>query len=176
MKGLFLKIGKTAKTWVVQREVRLQPVRRTVRRAFAAFPEMGVKEARDRATGELAAILAGEGLGKPKAGITLGEAWGLYRVALEKMRRSPATIYSYRNAVESDHLLGIWHDTELSDLATKAGYTRVAQRHDAITAGQTHEKHGGSYAANGAMRTLRAIYNWADISAQTQRAGTRPSK
>lgn len=166
VKGLFLKIGKTAKTWVVQREVRvlderLLPVRRTVRRAFAAFPEMGVKEARVRATGELAAILAGEGLGKPKAGITLGEAWGLYKAALEKMRRSPATIYSYRNAVETEHLLGIWRDTELSDLATKAGYTRVAQRHDAITAGQTHEKHGGSYAANGAMRTLRAIYNWA---------------
>ena len=165
-KGLYLKVGKTAKTWVVQTELRvlderMQQVRKTVRRAFGSFPEISVKEARAKAKGELAAILAGEGLGKPKAGTTLGEAWRLYKAALEKTGRSPATIYSYRNAVESDHLLGIWTGTALSDLATPEGAARVAQRHDAITAGHTHEKHGGLYAANGAMRTLRAIYNWA---------------
>jgi len=164
--GLYLKVGKSAKSWVVQTEVRIldeqmKKARKTVRRAFASFPEVSVKDARAAAKGELAAILAGEGLGKAPAGITLGAAWGLYRAALEKTGRSPATIYSYRNAVEADHLLGIWRDTPLADLATAEGAARVAARHDAITAGQTHEKHGGSYAANGAMRTLRVIYNWA---------------
>ena len=164
--GLYLKVGKTAKSWVVQTEVRvlddrMQPVRKTVRRAFAAFPDLGVKEARARAKGELAAILAGEGLGKPKVGITLGEAWRLYRAALEKSGRSPATIYSYRNAVETEHLLGIWRDTALSDLATPEGAARVAARHEAITERATDPKHGGAYAANGAVRTLRVIYNWA---------------
>ncbi len=164
--GLYLKVGKGAKSWVVQTEVRvlddkMQPVRKTVRRAFAAFPDLGVKEARARAKGELAAIIAGEGLGKPKLGVTLGEAWRLYRAALEKSGRSPATVYSYRNAVETEHLLGIWTGTALSDLATPEGAARVAARHEAITRRATNPDHGGAYAANGAMRTLRVIYNWA---------------
>lgn len=164
--GLYLKVGKTAKSWVVQTEVRvlddkMEKGRKTVRRAFGSFPELSVKEARAKAKGELAAILAGEGLGKPKAGITLGEAWKLYRAALEKTGRSPATIYSYRNAVETDHLLGIWTGTALSDLASPEGAARVAARHEAITERATNPDHGGAYAANGAMRTLRVIYNWA---------------
>jgi integrase len=163
--GLYLKIGKTAKSWVVQTEVRaldesMSRVRKTVRRAFASFPEIGVKDARAQAKAELAAVLAGEGLTKPKAGVTLGDAWRLYRSALEKAGKSAATVYSYRNAVEADHLLGIWRDTPLSNLATEEGARRVAARHEAITIGQTHPKHGGSYAANGAMRTLRVVYNW----------------
>lgn len=164
--GLYLKVGKTAKSWVVQTEVRvlderMRKRRKTVRRAFAAFPEVSVKDARAAAKGELAAILAGEGIKRPEAGVTLGVAWDLYRAHLERTGRSPATIYSYRNAVEAEHLLGIWRDTPLTDLATAEGAARVAARHDAITAGETHPKHGGSYAANGAMRTLRVIYNWA---------------
>lgn len=164
--GLYLKIGKTAKSWVVQTEMRvlgddMKPMRKTVRRAFAAFPEMSVKDARAKAKGELAAILEGEGVSKPKVGMTLGEAWKLYRATLEKTGKSPATIYSYRNAVETDHLLGIWKDTPLSDLATAEGAAKVAARHEAITDRRTDPKHGGSYAANGAMRTLRVIYNWA---------------
>ncbi|MEM6824445.1 MAG: hypothetical protein AAF566_04980 [Pseudomonadota bacterium] len=85
----------------------------------------------------------------------------MYRAALERLERSPATIASYRNAVESEHLLGIWRDTPLEDLATEEGGKIVAARHDAITARETHPQHGGKYAANGAMRTLRVIYNWA---------------
>lgn len=172
--GLYLKVGKSAKSWVVQTEVRvlnvqMKKVRKTVRRAFAAFPDVSVKEARTVAKGELAAILAGEGLTKPSASVTLGRAWDLYRAVLERTGRSAATVYSYRNAVEAEHLLGIWRDTPLSDLATAEGAARVAARHDAITAGQTHERHGGSYAANGAMRTLRVIYNFA-----VQRGHARP--
>lgn len=164
--GLYLKVGKTAKSWVVQTEVRvlddrMQKARKTVRRAFGSFPELSVKDARAAAKGELAAILAGEGIGKAPSGVTLGAAWGLYRAALAKGGKSAATIYSYRNAVEADHLLGIWRDTPLADLATPEGAAKVAARHEAITQRETDPKHGGSYAANGAMRTLRVIYNWA---------------
>lgn len=164
--GLYLKVGKTAKSWVVQTEVRvldekLKKRRKTVRRAFGGFPEIGVKEARGLAKGELAAILEGEGLTKPDAGVTLGRAWDLYRAHLEKTGKSAATVYSYRNAVEAEHLLGIWRDTPLGELATAEGAARVAARHDAISRRETDPKHGGTYAANGAMRTLRVIYNWA---------------
>lgn len=164
--GLYLKIGKTAKSWVVQTEVRvhderMQKARKTVRQAFGSWPEMNVKDARAEAKGRLASILAGEGLNKPKDGVTLGEAWTLYRAALEKAGKSAATIYSYRNAVEGEHLLGIWKDTPLADLATPEGAGKVAARHEAISARKTDPAKGGTYAANGAMRTLRVIYNWA---------------
>ncbi|MEM8851277.1 MAG: integrase arm-type DNA-binding domain-containing protein, partial [Pseudomonadota bacterium] len=164
--GLYLKVGKTAKSWVVQTELRvlderMKRRRKTVRRAFGGFPEMGVREARARAKGELAGILEGEGVAGAPAAVSLGRAWDLYRAHLERSGKSPATVYSYRNAVETEHLLGIWRDTPLADLASAEGAARVAERHDAITAGRTHPRHGGSYAANGAMRTLRVIYNWA---------------
>ena len=164
--GLYLKVGKTAKSWVVQRELRvlddsMRKARKTVRRAFASFPETSVKTAREQAKAEIAAILTGDLAADKSRGVILGEAWGLYRSAIERQGRSAATIASYRNAVEADHLLGIWRDTPLEDLATEAGARKVAARHDAISAKQTHPQHGGTYAANGAMRTLRVIYNWA---------------
>lgn len=164
--GLYLKVGKTAKSWVVQRELRvlddsMRKARKTVRRAFASFPETSVKTAREQAKAEIAAILTGDLAADKSRGVTLGEAWGLYRSAIERRGRSPATVESYRNAVEADHLLGIWRDTPLEDLATEAGARKVAARHDAISAKQTQPQHGGTYAANGAMRTLRVIYNWA---------------
>jgi integrase len=164
--GLYLKLGKKSKSWVVQTELRvlddaLKKRRKTVRKAFGAFPDTSVKEARQRAKSELAGILEARGLAQPEAKLTLCQAWGLYRSAIERMGRSPATVESYRNAVEADHLLGIWRDTPLEDLATEVGARKVAARHDAISAKQTHQQHGGTYAANGAMRTLRVIYNWA---------------
>ena len=124
--SLYLKVGKTAKSWVVQRELRvlddsMRKARKTVRRAFASFPETSVKAARERAKAEIAAILTGDLGADQSRGVTLGEAWGLYRSAIERRERSPATIESYRNAVEADHLLGIWRDTPLADLATELG-------------------------------------------------------
>ena len=108
----------------------------------------------------LAEIEKGEVGNRPDGSITLRDAWARYKSALEKTGKSPATIYGYRNAVETEHLLGLWLDTPLRDLATGEGMKIVAARHEAITLGKTGESGGGSYAANGAMRTLRAIYNW----------------
>ncbi|WP_208354383.1 DUF4102 domain-containing protein [Pseudaestuariivita rosea] len=81
--GLYLKVGKTAKSWVVQRELRvlddsMRKARKTVRRAFAAFPETGVKTAREQAKAEIAAILSGDLAADKSRGVILGEAWGLY--------------------------------------------------------------------------------------------------
>ena len=162
--GLFLKIGKTAKSWVVQREVRaigddLKPKRKTVRKAFGSFPDLSVKDAREIAVGELLSILERQGVAKEARVVTVADAWELYRKHLVKLGKSPATIHSYRNAVETEHLLGIWADTPLADLATEVGARKVAARHEAISEKRTGAG-GGTYAANGAMRTLRAIYNW----------------
>lgn len=169
--GLYLKIGKTSKSWVVQREITttdpetLKPKRQTIRRVLGDAAEMGVKEARDLAPEKLADIKK-SGAQEKKTDVTLQEAWDLYRATLEKQGKSAATVYAYRNAVECAHLLGIWKDRPLSELATPTGMDAVATRHEKITRGETG-KGGGSYAANGAMRTLRVIYNFARAKGYT---------
>jgi hypothetical protein len=64
---------------------------------------------------------------------------------------SEKTIVGYRDHVE--RIFAEWLDTPLQELG--ADPARVARKHDDIT------KKNGSYIANGAMRTLRAIYNHA---------------
>ena len=60
--GLYLKVGKTAKSWVVQTEVRvlddkMKPVRKTVRRAFAAFPDHEVAAHLDESDNDVIRLL-----------------------------------------------------------------------------------------------------------------------
>jgi DNA-binding MarR family transcriptional regulator len=61
------------------------------------------------------------------------------------------TIAGYRDHVES--IFAEWLDTPLHELGEDPA--RVAKKHDDVT------KENGPYIANGAMRTLRAIYNHA---------------
>ncbi|PWJ11175.1 Integrase core domain-containing protein [Jannaschia seohaensis] len=58
-------------------------------------------------------------------------------MAVDKQGKSAATAYAYRNAVETDHLRGIWSDRPLSDLATETGMNAVVARHEKITKGET---------------------------------------
>lgn len=157
--GLYLRLGKSGKSWVVQREVQtlgddLKPKRKTVRRSIGPFPGMGVKEARGAAQKELAAISAGEGLTKRPEGLTLGEAWKLYRDKHMRLRGlSEGTITEYASHLTNTETgLGDWQDVSLRKLAEEP--RRVADRHEAIT------QDGGPYRANAVMRTLRAVYNW----------------
>jgi integrase len=85
-------------------------------------------------------------------GVTLLEAWDRYRVAhMERKGRSARTIASYADHVE--RIFRDWRDTALRTLGEDPAL--VAAKHDAITAAN------GPYIANGAMRTLRALYNHA---------------
>lgn len=52
-----------------------------------------------------------------------------------------------------ERIFAEWLDTPLCELGTDPA--RVAKKHDEVT------KENGPYIANGAMRTLRAIYNHA---------------
>lgn len=79
-------------------------------------------------------------------------AWDRYRVShLERKKRSPSTISGYRTHL--DRYMSDWMDRPIVELADDPDL--VACRHDALTA-----EHG-AFAANGCMRTLRAIYNHA---------------
>lgn len=84
-------------------------------------------------------------------GPTLRQAWITYKTSLTKKGRSPRTIAGYE-----DHIVRVfkaWTDQPLKSLADNPN--KVGRKHDEITAVS------GPYAANGAMRTLRAVYNHA---------------
>lgn len=88
----------------------------------------------------------------PTHGVTLRQAWARYLTAhLERKERSPATIKGYADHVE--RVLSDWLDLPLQVLGENP--VMVAERHDRMS------NDNGPSAANGAMRTLRAIYNHA---------------
>lgn len=171
LRGFYLVVGARKKTYVVQAEFWQDGQRKGKRLAIGSIDEMSVREARIAAKGTLAKIASGE-LHREEAkaaaaaaaqaaspsepdlarGVTLRQAWERYRVShMERKGRSEATIDGYEDHVE--RLFSDWLDTPLGDLGENPGL--VADRHDKITRGN------GPGIANGAMRTLRAIYNHA---------------
>jgi integrase len=179
LKGFYLIVGTRKKSFVVQAEFWKDGERKSKRQALGSTDEMSVREARIAAKGMLSKIASGElhrqeaeakaaeeKAGEEKAaaekaaaavdetakGVTLRQAWDRYRVShLERKGRSEATISGYADHVE--RLLAKWLDRPLAELGDNPEL--VADRHDEIT------QENGPSAGNGAMRTLRAIYNHA---------------
>ncbi|WP_293367271.1 integrase arm-type DNA-binding domain-containing protein, partial [Phenylobacterium sp.] len=156
--GFFVRVGARRKTFTVQADCWVSGKRRTKKVTIGASDEMTTREARVAARAALAKILQGEFEEAPKpevkppSEITLREAWARYKVAhLERKERSAGTIAGY--TVHVERLLADWLDTPLRELGEEPSL--VARRHDDLTASS------GPYAANGCMRTLRAIYNHA---------------
>ena len=162
MKGFFVVVGKRKKTFTVQGEFRKDGVRHWKKIALGTTDDLTTRDARVAAKTELAKIAIGDYAvekapepkadAKPATDITLRQAWARYKVAhLERKNRSESTIASYADHVE--RLLADWLDQPLRVLGDDPSL--VAARHDALTLSS------GPYAANGCMRTLRAIYNHA---------------
>jgi integrase len=158
LRGFFLKVGVNKKTFMVRGEFWQDGRRATKKVALGFAGEITTREARVLAKTELAKIAKGEFVEKPKpadeaptADITLRQAWARYRLVLERKNRSEGTIANYKDHVEG--YLKEWLDKPLKELGDNPGL--VAGRHDELT------KASGPYAANGCMRTLRAIYNHA---------------
>lgn len=157
--GFFLVVGKRKKTFTVQADFWKDGTRRSKRLAIGTSDDLSTRDARAAAKIELAKIAKGDYAEEPKApdatpsaDITLRDAWGRYRVAhLERKNRSAGTIAGYADHVE--RMLMDWLDKPLKELGENPSL--VSQRHDALT------ESAGPYAANGCMRTLRAIYNHA---------------
>jgi len=171
LKGFLVVVGKRRKTFTVKGEGWQDGKRKNV---YAAIGHVGDISARDaRLTAKEALIRIGRGLpaieveeaeetGQPTDdtegsapavdGVTLWGAWERYLEAhLVRKNRSARTIASYTDHVE--RILKPWHDTSLKVLGEDPSL--VATRHDEVS------KENGPYIANGAMRTLRAIYNHA---------------
>jgi len=171
LRGFFILVGTRKKTYTVQAEFWQDGQRKGKRLSLGDTDAMSVREARIAAKGMLAKIASGELYREEAAaktaaeapalapadtvttkGVTLREAWDRYRVShMERKGRSESTIEGYGGHVE--RLLGDWLDRPLAELGDDPAL--VADRHDKIT------RDNGPAIANGAMRTLRAIYNHA---------------
>ena len=143
-------VSKT-KTYVVQRDV----AGRTRRVTIAQTNVLSLGEARRRAE----AVLADFYLGRdPKAGrrgsVTLRGALADYLVARKNLR--PKSVDDYCATIERH--LGAWLDRPLREITPEM----VEARHRAIAAEVLADgRYSGEASANGAMRTLRLLWNFA---------------
>jgi hypothetical protein len=160
--GFFVLIGARAKSFMIQADLRVGGGRQTVRMKVAEIGEMTTRDARAKAKTLLGSIADGIDPREKKRGPqdqptvgqvpTLSQAWERYKEShLVRKNRSPKTVQNYGDHIE--RLFKDWLDLPLSDLGEEPRL--VADRHEAIT------KANGPAIANGAMRSLRAIYNHA---------------
>jgi hypothetical protein len=165
LKGFFVVVGARSKTFFVQGDLRQGGQRvASVRVKVGEVGDLNARDARAKAKTLLGSIAEGidprpkkeeaEPSGEAKIGDvpTLRQAWARYKeLHLVRKKRSAKTVRNYEDHVE--RLLVEWLDEPLSTLGDEPGL--VAAKHNAITAAN------GPTMANGAMRTLRAIYNHA---------------
>jgi integrase len=157
LSGFFVLIGKRRKTFMAQGEFWRDGVREfAVQIKLGDFGDMTTRQARGKAKEALGSIAKGQRPGEaPKikqGSITLRQAWERYRDAhMTRKGRSSGTIENYRDHME--RLLEDWLDSPLARLGRQPNL--VVERHDKITT------ENGPYIANGAMRSLRAVYNHA---------------
>jgi integrase len=155
--GFFVLIGKRRKSFMAQGEFWRDGVREFAAQVkLGDFGDMTTREARGKAKEALGAITRGQRPGEvPKikpGSITLRQAWERYRDAhMKRKGRSAGTIENYRDHME--RLFKDWLDKPLARLGRQPSL--LVERHDEITMGN------GPYIANGAMRSLRAVYNHA---------------
>ena len=163
LKGFYLLVGKRRRTYMVQGDLRHQGKRSaSIQVSVGDALQMTSRDARAIAKTYLGQISQGR---HPKVlpvpmndvspnltEITLLEAWQRYRDAhLIRKGRSKGTIDGYRDHVEK--LFTDWLNRPIRELGEDPAL--VVKRHDQITL------NNGPYRANGAMRTLRAIYRHA---------------
>jgi len=157
LNGFLVLVGKRRKTFMAQGDFWRNGVREfSARKKIDESENISTREARNRAKGILAGIAKGIRPGEtPRANsgeITLRQAWERYRDAhMLRKGRSSTTVESYRDHV--DRLFKDWLDKPLARLGRQPQL--VVERHENMT------KENGPYIANGAMRSLRAIYNHA---------------
>jgi integrase len=157
--GFQVVVGRHARTFVVKGERWVDGKRTGCQLTLGHYGQMTTRQARAEARLALGKIAKGDiapkrgpAAPKPESVTTLRSAWLRYHAShMVRKGRSEATIAGYRDHVE--RLLKEWLDRPLAELAEHPRC--VAQKHDDLT------KRHGPYAANGALRTLRAIYNHA---------------
>jgi integrase len=154
-------VGVRTKSFMIQAHLRSGGRRQTVRLKIAEVGGLAARDARAKAKTLLGTIADGvdprskpPAPPQPKIGDIpiFREAWARYRDShLLRKRRSESTLRNYTDHVE--RLFADWLETPLSELGDSPRL--VADRHEDIS------RDNGPAIANGAMRSLRAIYNHA---------------
>lgn len=157
LKGFLVVVGKRTKTFAAQGAFWRDGVREfAARKKIGEVGDITSREARAKAKDILATIAKGERPGEERkvrpGAVTLRKAWERYRDGhMIRKVRDARTIENYRDHME--RLFADWLDQPLGKLGRQPKL--VADRHDKISA------ENGPYIANGAMRSLRAVYNHA---------------
>jgi len=155
--GFFVQVGKRSRTYMAQGEFWREGAREfTAMTRLGDVTELSARDARKMAKDALGKIARGERPGEeaaPKRGeITLRVAWERYKEAhLVRKNRGARTIKGYQDHM--DQHFADWLDRPLARLGRNPQL--VLERHDKLT------REAGPYAGNGALRTLRAVYNHA---------------
>jgi hypothetical protein len=149
--GLLVSGVSTAKTFIVQSDLRGRSRRVTIGPANV----IDADEARKIAKDKLADFYRGIDPKVPvSARMTLQQALDGYLAARKDLR--PASVRMYRHHAE--HQLGSWLATPLRDISADM----VEKRHAAIAADINKSgRHSGEATANFAMMTLRVLWNYA---------------
>jgi integrase len=147
LKGFGVRVGVRDKVFVVQRKVKGKAVKVTLGR----YGDMSLQAARrdaEQTTGNLRnGINQNEQKRKSTAGgMTLRDAWELYKGHLAAKGRRESTREGYRMLLEAH--LGDWLDRPLAEIDRET----VHKRHIKIGT------NNGKYSANHTMRALRAIW------------------
>ena len=156
--GFVLMIGKRKKTFYAEGEF-WENGKRELRIAhrIGDAEDITAREARVQAKSALASISKGIRPGETerrqnKHQLTLRAAWERFLFAhLRRKGRAESTIARYEEHLRNH--LADWMDEPLEKLGKNPKL--MMERHDYLT------EHNGPGAANGAMRTMRAIYNHA---------------
>ena len=155
LKGFFVLIGRTRKTYTIQGDLRRDGLRKSIRLAVGHAGEINAREARAKAKEWLGKIASGQHPHEERRredGPTLRDAYQRYlEVHMIRKGRSPGTIANLRDHME--RVLKDWLDLPLKTIGNNPAM--VAERHDKIT------RENGPYMGNGTMRSLRAVYNHA---------------
>lgn len=148
LKGFGICVGQRTKTYFAQRDINGRTVRVTIGRHGVLTPETARRQART-AIAEMGAGKNPNQLKKANRAkaITLGEAYAEYLMGRKELRAS--TRRDYNRVVNT--YLSDWKHIQLARITKEM----VTARHRAL--GERH----GHYSANGAMRVLRAVYNFA---------------
>lgn len=157
LKGFGLAVGAKTKTFFVQRDVNHRGVRAKIGRVGVITVDQARKEAKKL----IARMDNGENPNetrrkKQERGITLRQAWDLYRESMRAKGRKESSIVGYQADLKR---LDDWMDRPLAEISR----ADVRKRHQDIAKEVVKNAHSESYtglaAANLSLRVFRAVYN-----------------
>ena len=152
VRGFSVRVGQRTKTFTCRADHYRAGERAAIRRIrLGAVGEIGAEAARAKAIVAMRRIRASGHIDQPDRPerTTMGDIWPRYRAAMPKSGAKPRTIEEYGDKFERH--LSRWHDKPLASITRD----EVHREHAGIT------ERSGPFAANGAMRIARAMWNFA---------------